>query len=85
MPKEIIQSKHYNPERLDNEPWEPFVKVGWGKEQEYVEVAVLHHGEATADSPAAESGWFAQLDRTGINRLIRTLRQARDQAYGRDE
>lgn len=30
-------------------------------------------------------GWFMQMDRVGINRLIRILRRARDQAYGRDE
>jgi hypothetical protein len=30
-------------------------------------------------------GLFATLDREGINRLIRVLRRARDQAYGRDE
>lgn len=30
-------------------------------------------------------GWFVQLDRDGINQLIRHLREARNQAYGRDE
>lgn len=29
-------------------------------------------------------GWYCQLDRNGINRLIRTLRKARDAAYGSD-
>lgn len=32
-----------------------------------------------------ERGWYCQLDRDGINRLIRTLRRARDAAYGKDE
>lgn len=31
------------------------------------------------------AGLFVQLDRTGINRAIRILRKARDDAYGRDE
>jgi hypothetical protein len=31
-----------------------------------------------------EGGWFADLDRSGINRLIRTLRKARDAAFGAD-
>lgn len=35
------------------------------------------------DSP--HPGWFVQLDRAGINNLIRNLRKARDEAYGRDE
>lgn len=30
-------------------------------------------------------GWSVTLDRAGLNRLIRTLRRARDNAYGRDE
>lgn len=29
-------------------------------------------------------GWFVTLDRDGINRLIRSLRRARDAAYGAD-
>lgn len=31
------------------------------------------------------NGWHVGLDRPGINRVIRTLRIARDQAFGRDE
>lgn len=30
-------------------------------------------------------GFYVDLDRAGINRLIRNLRRARDQAFGRDE
>ena len=33
----------------------------------------------------AQDGWFIDLDRQGINKLIRDLRRARDQAFGRDE
>jgi hypothetical protein len=33
----------------------------------------------------AQDGWFIDLDRRGINQLIRNLRRARDQAFGRDE
>jgi hypothetical protein len=29
-------------------------------------------------------GWFVNLDRASINRLIRALRKARDQAFGAD-
>lgn len=29
-------------------------------------------------------GWYCHLDRAGVNRLIRTLRKARDAAYGAD-
>lgn len=34
---------------------------------------------------AAFTGLWATLDREGCNRLIRVLRRARDQAFGRDE
>jgi hypothetical protein len=33
----------------------------------------------------AQDGWFIDLDRYGLNNLIRNLRRARDQAFGRDE
>jgi len=33
----------------------------------------------------AQEGWFIDLDRYGLNSLIRNARRARDQAFGRDE
>jgi len=30
-------------------------------------------------------GWHINLDRAGLNQLIRVLRAARDQAFGKDE
>jgi hypothetical protein len=33
----------------------------------------------------AQDGWYIDLDRNAINKLIRDLRRARDQAFGRDE
>jgi hypothetical protein len=33
----------------------------------------------------AAAGFYCTLDRSGINALIRNLRRARDQAFGRDE
>jgi hypothetical protein len=59
------------------------VKVGWSKEAEHVEIAVVHHRDGTPGGEA--DAWHSQFDRIGINRLIRTLRQARDDAFGRDE
>lgn len=32
-----------------------------------------------------EQGYFVSLDRAAINKLIRDLRRARDQAFGKDE
>lgn len=34
---------------------------------------------------AMHNGFYVELDRGGINDLIRILRRARDQAFGRDE
>jgi len=58
------------------------VKVAWSREPGHVEIAVI------ADfGPEGRDGggdWHSQLDRNGINRLIRTLRRARDAAFGSD-
>jgi hypothetical protein len=42
---------------------------------------------ATEDEPEPHftDGMYVDLDRAGINKLIRNLRRARDQAFGRDE
>lgn len=42
-------------------------------------------GDNPGDPPQKFEGWHVTLDREGINRLIRSLRRARDAAYGRDE
>lgn len=61
------------------------VKIGWTKDFGHVEIAVVRERDrATDEAPDAEA-WHAQFDRDGLNRLIRTLRKARDDAYGRDE
>lgn len=56
------------------------IKVGWMKDRS-VEI-----GAASFD-PSREmpsDGVFMALDRDGCNRLIRTLRKARDAAFGSD-
>lgn len=59
------------------------IQVGWSREAEYVQVASV---DLTEESGLRTNfGWFVELDRPAINRLIRTLRRARDQAYGADE
>lgn len=35
--------------------------------------------------PAPKVGWYVNLNRHQVNELIRILRRARDQAFGRDE
>ncbi len=60
-----------------------------------IQVTGIDGTTATMVGPGAvatrdEDGWtwdgqYTDLDRHGINRLIRALREARDKAYGRDE
>lgn len=96
MPKVIVNDKHegYIPRVLDAEgKWvttppelvapHAFVELGWSKEAEHVELATKEGGDI--DEPGnPRHGWYVQMDRAGINRLIRALRDARDQAFGKD-
>lgn len=58
------------------------VKIGWTKDQDHVEIAVVHDRDGSADSDP--DAWHSQFDRHGLNRLIRVLRRARDDAFGKD-
>lgn len=40
--------------------------------------------DAVTGSTSAD-GWWSWLDRSSVNRLIRLLRKARDESFGRDE
>lgn len=87
MPKEVI----YDEATMYD------VVVGWEADK-YVQLGIQTHGGqpivrmlGAGDEPtplhdmAEFTGLWGTFDRTGINRLIRALRRARDQAYGRDE
>ena len=89
MPKEVI----YDEATMYD------VVVGWEADK-YVQLGIETHsgrpivqmlGDGDGDKPlplealADFTGLWGTFDRAGINRLIRALRRARDQAYGRDE
>jgi hypothetical protein len=57
------------------------IKLGWTKEGMHVGLAIVD----TEKDPEGFESRHINLDRAGINRLIRFLRRARDDAYGRDE
>lgn len=42
-------------------------------------------GDTPNDPMEPFDGWRVTVNRDGINRIIRSLRKARDQAFGRDE
>jgi hypothetical protein len=48
-------------------------------------VATVNSDEIQLRPTPEGNGWYVQLDRNEINRLIRVLRRARDQAFGHDE
>lgn len=56
------------------------VEVCWGRDRQ-CQVAAVNY-----DKPdfSVGRGWYVELDRDALNRLIRVLRRARDQAYGED-
>lgn len=80
MPKEFI---------LDCEEFDEIdpsgLRVGWSKETGLVQVATIGPDGCELHPTPEGNGWFVNLDRRGINRVIRTLRRARDDAFGRDE
>lgn len=69
----------------------PIVDVRWNRDGEYVQIVTKETdafgGRLVGDAPETHytDGLYVDLDRAAINRLIRNLRRARDQAFGRDE
>lgn len=95
MPKETIAVV-----RRGDCPAPNDVEVRWHRDAEMVHIVtscperlvsatVLRHPVPEDPGPTDEGqpfgGWMSELDRHAINKLIRVLRQARDQTFGRDE
>lgn len=59
------------------------LSVGWSREQGHVEIG-MNAFDISTQSGSCDSGMYATFDRAGLNRIIRALRKARDQAYGAD-
>jgi hypothetical protein len=81
-------------ENINDQVAEGFrVEIGWGSNVPnerlgHVQIATVNQHSPFAfegdESREAFDGWHVTLDREGINRLIRSLRRARDSAYGAD-
>lgn len=87
MPKEIVYGEMRVPAELGEKP---VVEVGWNREHGSVQIVskVLSAigGRFVEDEGIHYTdGMYVDLDRRGINDLIRHLRRARDSAFGRDE
>lgn len=67
--------------------------VSWNRDGQHVQLCLevdVHYAQLAADEPNANEArtrtelWTPVLSRQDINKLIRTLRRARDTAYGAD-
>lgn len=91
MPKEVVYGQQHVSEVAGDNPIVPIVEVRWSKEHEHVQVVSKatdpYDGRVAGDSTETHftDGMHVDLDRKSINDLIRYLRRARDQAYGKDE
>ncbi len=84
MPKEIVLGDTRFSPSDDEEEVEALVQVRWDPYPVgTVQIATFSRAKVTHDM--IWDGYHTDLDREGINRLIKNLRRARDQAFGRDE
>lgn len=71
----------------------PSLDVTWNREVGYVQVSIeapvdwwdRFHESRTRDEQSHYAAYTEVMDRREINHMIRTLRRARDAAYGADE
>lgn len=76
MPKELTYSSNPTTDVVEH------VAIGWTK-GDCAQIGVIP-GKPVEVTPDTAAGLWMDLDRDQINRLIRSLRTARDQAYGAD-
>lgn len=87
MPKERV----FGTERLPTDSGDdiPLVEVRWNRQPDsYLSIVTrLRNCEVSppGEDILAAYGLHVELERDGVNLLIRHLRRARDQAFGRDE
>lgn len=85
MPKELI---HSDPALWnDDDENRGYLELRWSRETDSVQVAsvVLRKSDHSPVTREVQGGWYIDLNRRSINQLIRNLRRARDQAFGKDE
>lgn len=92
MPKEIVYGESFcmAADGESGEITQPVAVVRWNREGDVQLVTREHAHEVPPIEEhdpwiPATYGYHVTLDRTSINELIRHLRRARDQAFGRDE
>ena len=83
MPREVIHDNRHLPGSDNSTPLA--VEVQWGRDGDVGIASVNLENSEGEKRYTSEYGWVVTLPRTQLNHLIRTLRRARDQAYGADE
>jgi hypothetical protein len=88
MPKEYIVTRAEQRRADEHGGRREAVRVGWNAEAGWVQIATVLKAEVEGASyettAEVDQGQFVSLDREACNRIIRTLRTARDKAYGAD-
>jgi hypothetical protein len=82
MPREYVYTDWQADETGESVAPQFLVSVGWQRGCD-VQLATVKNGKEDSHDPV--DGLYLTLRRNEINSLIRKLRHARDQAYGRDE
>lgn len=85
MPKEYIYSSTFIPESSDCPAQPNVVKITWSREDAGGGVQMTVFKKDGTYESEHEKPMYMDLERHDINQLIRVLRRARDQAYGRNE
>ena len=99
MPRENVYSDDTPYATEEGDPLaRSVVTLTWSKDHDTVQIVTqcvnLSDGGVYEEAPEEDLagqriprayGNYVTLDRAGINRLVRNLRRARDQAFGRDE
>lgn len=91
MPKEVVYGVDRIPQDEGDPVRVPVAVLHWSRETGDVQLVtrLLSHEVPSIEQQdrgiPVEYGMYVSLNRTGINDLIRLLRRARDQAFGKDE
>jgi len=92
MPKETVFGEQHVPvDEQGGTPNVPIVEIRWNRDAGCVQIVTkatdAFEGRLVGDDPGVHytDGFFVDMGRKQINDLIRKLRRARDQAFGRDE
>ena len=74
-----MPSEKFYPQHISEDDPREFIEVAWHRD--YDGVHLVH----VKDTERGREASSIPVDRSGINRLIKVLRKARDQTYGADE